>query len=157
MNGDQSRLLNVGDRVRRKDRAADLGTVTATARSGVTISWDNGHTASPQHNDMTQIERPPTKVIRSEIFSIQENDSNEKTQTERSSRNSQMRRLQWDGLPEGKATGTAGPSNFSSAVQGMRGQGAAHALLRAKLVGTDSRQRKFTRTEWPRRRQDYFA
>ena len=59
MTDDQSRLLNVGDRVRWKDIATDLGTVTATAWSGVTISWDNG---SIQHNDMTQVERVPVKV-----------------------------------------------------------------------------------------------
>jgi hypothetical protein len=62
MTDDQSRLLNVGDRVCWKDIATDLGTVTATAWSGVTISWDNGHTASIQHNDMTQVERVPVKV-----------------------------------------------------------------------------------------------
>jgi hypothetical protein len=40
MTGDQSRHLKVGDRVRWKHSATDLGTVTATAWSGVTISWD---------------------------------------------------------------------------------------------------------------------
>jgi hypothetical protein len=59
MTGDQSRLLKAGDRVRWKNSATDLETVTATAWSGVTISWDNGHTASIQHNDMAQVERAP--------------------------------------------------------------------------------------------------
>jgi hypothetical protein len=39
----------------------------------------------------------------------------------------EMRRLQWDWLPEGQATGQTGSQNLSRAVQGMRGQGAAHA------------------------------
>jgi hypothetical protein len=63
MTGDQSRLLNIGDRVRWKDSATDLGKVTATTWSGVTISWDNGDANTVQHNDMTQIERAPKKVI----------------------------------------------------------------------------------------------
>jgi hypothetical protein len=54
MTGDQSRLLEAGDRVCWKNSAADVGTVIATAWSDVTISWDNGHTASIQHNDMSQ-------------------------------------------------------------------------------------------------------
>jgi len=42
-----------------------------------------------------------------------------------------MRRLQWDGQFEGKATGTAGSQNLSRALQGMRGQGAGgHSLTR---------------------------
>jgi hypothetical protein len=62
MTGNQSRTLKVGDRVRWKDSTTDLGTVTDTTWSGVTISWDNGHTASIQHNDMAQVERVPVKV-----------------------------------------------------------------------------------------------
>jgi len=37
--------------------------VIATAWSDVTISWDNGHTASIQHNDMAQVERVATKKV----------------------------------------------------------------------------------------------
>ena len=62
MTGDQSRLLKVGDRVRWNDSATDVGTVIATAWSDVTISWDDGHTASIQHNDIARVERVPTKV-----------------------------------------------------------------------------------------------
>ena len=62
MTGDQSRQLKVGDRVRWKDSATDLGTVTATTWSGVTISWDNGQSASIQHNDMAHVERVPVKA-----------------------------------------------------------------------------------------------
>jgi hypothetical protein len=62
MTGNQSRTLKVGDRVRWKDSTTDLGTVTAAAWSGVTIAWDDGQTASIQHNDMAQVERAPSKV-----------------------------------------------------------------------------------------------
>jgi hypothetical protein len=62
MTGDQSRHLKVGDRVRWKDSTTDLGTVAATTWSGVTISWDNGQSASIQHNDMARVERVPVKV-----------------------------------------------------------------------------------------------
>ena len=62
MTGDQSRLLKVGDRVCWKNSTTDVGTVIATTWSDVTVSWDNGQTASIQHNDMTQVERVPTKV-----------------------------------------------------------------------------------------------
>jgi hypothetical protein len=72
MTGDQSRLLNVGDRVRWKDSATDLGTITATAWSEVTISWDNGHTASIQHNDMTQVERGPGEGLKTLALNGQE-------------------------------------------------------------------------------------
>jgi len=63
MTGDQSRLLNVGDRVRWKASVTDLGTVVGTAWSGVTIAWDDGETNSVRHNDMTQIERVPVKIV----------------------------------------------------------------------------------------------
>ena len=56
MTGEQSRLLNVGDRVCWEASATDLGTVVGTAWSGVTIDWDDGHTSSIQHNDMAQVE-----------------------------------------------------------------------------------------------------
>jgi hypothetical protein len=62
MTGDQSRLLRVGDRVRWGATTTDLGTVVGTSWSGVTIDWDDGHTTSIQHNDMTQVERAPVKV-----------------------------------------------------------------------------------------------
>ena len=63
MTGDQSRLLKVGDRVRWNNSATDLGTVIGTAWNGVTISWDDGHTTSIEHNDMARVERVPTKVM----------------------------------------------------------------------------------------------
>jgi len=61
--GDQSRLLKIYDRVRWKASATDLGTVIGTAWNGVTISWDDGHTTSIEHNDMARVERVPTKVM----------------------------------------------------------------------------------------------
>jgi hypothetical protein len=63
MTGDQSRVLKIYGRVCWKNSAADLGTVIGTAWSGVTISWDDGHTTSIEHNDMAQVERVPTKVM----------------------------------------------------------------------------------------------
>ena len=63
MNGDQSRLLKVGDRVCWEQSTTDLGTVIGTSWSGVTIDWDDGHTTSIQHNDMTQVERVAVKLM----------------------------------------------------------------------------------------------
>jgi hypothetical protein len=57
MNGEQSRLLKVGDRVCWAAKTTDLGTVIGTSWSGVTIKWDDGETNSVSHNDMRQIER----------------------------------------------------------------------------------------------------
>jgi hypothetical protein len=39
----------------------DLGTVTGTSWSEVTISWDDGEANSVSHNDMAQVERVPRK------------------------------------------------------------------------------------------------
>jgi hypothetical protein len=63
VNGDQSRLLKVGDRVCWEQSTTDLGTVIGTSWSGVTIDWDDGHTTSIQHNDMTQVERVAVKLM----------------------------------------------------------------------------------------------
>ena len=62
MTRDQSKLLNVGDRVGWAGSAADIGTVVETTWSGVTIRWDNGQTTSIRHNDMKQVERVPVKL-----------------------------------------------------------------------------------------------
>jgi hypothetical protein len=62
MIGEQSRLLKVGDRVCWGATTTDLGTIIDTAWSGVTIAWDDGHTNSVRHNDMSQIDRVPVKV-----------------------------------------------------------------------------------------------
>jgi hypothetical protein len=42
---------------------SDLGTVVQTAWNEVTINWDDGHTASIQHNDMARVERVPRKLM----------------------------------------------------------------------------------------------
>jgi hypothetical protein len=63
MTGDQSRLLEVGDRVCWGATTTDRGTVTGASWSGVTIDWDDGHTTSIQHNDMAQVERVPIKLV----------------------------------------------------------------------------------------------
>ena len=61
MNGTESRLLKVGDRVSWGDTTTDFGTVINTTWSDVTIDWDDGQTTLIQHNDMAQVERLPTK------------------------------------------------------------------------------------------------
>jgi hypothetical protein len=61
MTGDQSRRLNPGDRVGWQDSITDLGTVIEKKWAGVTIKWDNRTQQAILHNDMTQVERLPTK------------------------------------------------------------------------------------------------
>jgi hypothetical protein len=51
--------MHKDDRVRWGTSTTDLGTVTATAWSEVTISWDDGEVSSVSHNDMRQVERVP--------------------------------------------------------------------------------------------------
>jgi hypothetical protein len=41
----------------------DLGTVTGTSWSGVTIDWDDGEASSASHNDMARVERVPIKIV----------------------------------------------------------------------------------------------
>jgi hypothetical protein len=62
MTGDQSRKLKPLDRVCWGATTTDLGTVVRTTWSEVTISWDDGHTTSIQHNDMAQVELVPNKL-----------------------------------------------------------------------------------------------
>jgi hypothetical protein len=57
MTGDKSRALKVGDRVSWGDATTDLGTVTGTSWSEVSIAWDDGESGSVSHNDMARIER----------------------------------------------------------------------------------------------------
>jgi hypothetical protein len=59
MTGEQSRLLNVGDRIRWRNDQADQGTVTEKNWAGVTIKWDNRSEQTILHNDMAQVERVP--------------------------------------------------------------------------------------------------
>ena len=55
MTREQSRTLQTGDRVRWRDNSSDLGTVTETGWSGVTIKWDNRDEQSILHNDMGEV------------------------------------------------------------------------------------------------------
>jgi hypothetical protein len=59
MTGDQSRLLDVGDRVSWGTAATDLGTVTEKNWAGLTVKWDNRGEQEILHNDMAQVERRP--------------------------------------------------------------------------------------------------
>ena len=63
MTGEQSRGLKVGDRVCWGATTTDLGTVTGTTWSEVTIGWDDDHTSFIPHNDMAQVERLPVKIV----------------------------------------------------------------------------------------------
>jgi hypothetical protein len=62
MTGDKSRLLKIGDRVCWGATTTDLGTIAGTAWSGLTIDWDNGHSSSVQHNDMSLVTVVPSKI-----------------------------------------------------------------------------------------------
>jgi hypothetical protein len=57
MTGEQSRQLKMGDRVCWDKIVTDLGTIVGVTWSGVTIKWDDGHTVSVRHNDMSKVER----------------------------------------------------------------------------------------------------
>jgi hypothetical protein len=63
MTGNQSRTLEVGDRVCWKADRNDQGTVIETNWAGVTIKWDNRSEQAILHNDMGQVERVPTKIM----------------------------------------------------------------------------------------------
>jgi hypothetical protein len=63
MTGDQSRLLNIGDRVCWQNDQADQGTITKKNWAGVTIKWDNRSLQVILHNDMARVERVQ-KIIR---------------------------------------------------------------------------------------------
>jgi hypothetical protein len=55
MTGDESRLLNVGDRVCWQADQADQGTVIEKNWAGVSIQWDNRSEQVVLHNDMEQV------------------------------------------------------------------------------------------------------
>jgi hypothetical protein len=62
MTGDQSRLLDIGDRVCWHNDQSDQGTVTEKNWAGVTVKWDNRSDQAILHNDMAQVDRVPMKV-----------------------------------------------------------------------------------------------
>jgi hypothetical protein len=61
MTGEQSRHLDIGDRVCWKAGQKDQGTITEKNWAGVTIKWDNRTEQAVLHNDMAQVERVPVK------------------------------------------------------------------------------------------------
>jgi hypothetical protein len=61
MTGDESRKLEIGDRVYWRD-LRDQGTVSAIDWTGVTITWDSEDSTTLFHNDMAQVERAPMKL-----------------------------------------------------------------------------------------------
>jgi hypothetical protein len=63
MTGDQSRILDVGERVCWQNNQADQGTVTEKNWAGVTIKWDSRGKQQILHNDMAQVERVPKKLL----------------------------------------------------------------------------------------------
>ena len=63
MTGDQSRLLNVGDRVSWHNDQADQGIVTEKNWAGVTIKWDSRGEQAILHNDMARVERVQKKLV----------------------------------------------------------------------------------------------
>jgi hypothetical protein len=63
MTGDQSRRLNVSDRVRWNNDTNDQGTVIGKNWAGVTVKWDNRGEQAILHNDMILVERAATKLM----------------------------------------------------------------------------------------------
>jgi hypothetical protein len=55
MTGEESRKLNVGDRVSWRGDVTNRGTIKGKSWSGVTIDWDDGDSTSVSHDDMAQI------------------------------------------------------------------------------------------------------
>ena len=62
MTPEQSRNLNVGQRVFWHGDGDDRGTVVARDWSGVEIRWDKGKSAFYHHNDMREVTHVPTVV-----------------------------------------------------------------------------------------------
>jgi hypothetical protein len=63
MTGDESRTLNVGDRVCWRKDQADQGTVTEKDWAGITIKRDNRSEQAILHNDMSSVERVPGNLV----------------------------------------------------------------------------------------------
>jgi hypothetical protein len=61
MTGEQSRTLNVGDRVCWNTDKNDFGTVTQKNWAGVTIRWNNRSEQSILHNDVADVFTVPAK------------------------------------------------------------------------------------------------
>lgn len=61
--GDESRQLNVGDRVCWKADPKDHGTIIEKNWAGVTIKWDSRSEQAILHNNMAHVERMPMKLM----------------------------------------------------------------------------------------------
>src|SRR5207248_11658359 len=57
MTGDESRELEIGNRVYWGADKNDQSTVIGTVWNEIIIDWDDGQTTSIQHNDMARVER----------------------------------------------------------------------------------------------------
>ena len=55
MKPDQSRELQIGQRVSWRESQTDRGTVVKRDWSGVTIKWDNGKTSDYHHNNTGEL------------------------------------------------------------------------------------------------------
>jgi hypothetical protein len=62
MTPEQSRKLNIGDRVCWQDEAKDHGEIVERDWSGVKIKWDTGKATYYHHNDMGSVRLMPTVV-----------------------------------------------------------------------------------------------
>ena len=62
MTPEQSRNLNVGQRVFWQGDDQDRGSIVARDWSGVTIRWDNGKSTFYHHNDMQSVMPAPKAV-----------------------------------------------------------------------------------------------
>jgi hypothetical protein len=62
MTGDQSRFLDIGDRVCWQNDQTDRGTVIEKNWAGVTIKWDSRGEQQILHNDMVRVERVQKKI-----------------------------------------------------------------------------------------------
>jgi len=70
MTGDQSRQLEVGDRVCWNADKNDQGSVTETNWAGVTSKWHNRSEQAILHNDMAQVERMPATLSNRTYLSV---------------------------------------------------------------------------------------
>jgi hypothetical protein len=59
MTPEESRKLNIGDRVYWQDEAKDQGEIVGKDWSGVQIKWDKGEVTYYHHNDMGRVKLLP--------------------------------------------------------------------------------------------------
>jgi hypothetical protein len=61
MTAAESKALMKGSRVYWRGDATDGGNITAMSWDAVSITWDNGQSATVHHGDMREIQRMPRK------------------------------------------------------------------------------------------------